>query len=147
MRLLILSLLCSFVYLLALQTSCFAAKFTMFPMVGRSHYLVLARIGEELESRGHEVKYKCSWRSPFITTYKFSKFFGSISNLLRLVRVSGPQLLIRRRNQPKITVPRFPNRAPVQFKHWDFYIRSFFLKIILSFYKPSLKKNMEKWAI
>lgn len=57
MRLLILSLLCSFVYLLALQTSCFAAKFTMFPMVGRSHYLVLARIGEELESRGHEVKY------------------------------------------------------------------------------------------
>lgn len=120
MRLLILSLLCSFVYLLALQTSCFAAKFTMFPMVGRSHYLVLARIGEELESRGHEVKYKCSWRSHFITTYEFSKFFGSISNLLRLVRV------IRRRNQPKITVPRFPNRAPVQFKHWDFYIRSFF---------------------
>ena len=143
MRLLILSLLCSFVYLLALQTSCFAAKFTMFPMVGRSHYLVLARIGEELESRGHEVKYKCSWRSPFITTYKFSKFFGSISNLLRLVRVSGPQLLIRRRNQPKITVPRFPNRSrPV--KTLRFLYQVIFLKIILSFYKPSLKKNMEK---
>lgn len=86
MRLLILSLLCSFVYLLVLQTSCFAEKFTMFPMVGRSHYLVLARIGEELESRGHEVKYKCSWRSHFITTYEFSKFFGSISNLLHLVK-------------------------------------------------------------
>lgn len=79
MRLLILSLLCSFVYLLVLQTSCFAAKFTMFPMVGRSHYLVLARIGEELESRGHEVLIivgdceKFAAKDPRVRTFKCSE--------------------------------------------------------------------------
>ena len=49
------SLVCSLVLLSSVQSSCLAAKFVMFPMFGRSHYLVLARLGKELASRGHEV--------------------------------------------------------------------------------------------
>ena len=49
------SLVCSLVILLKIQSCCFAAKFVMVPMFGRSHYLVLARLGRELAARRHEV--------------------------------------------------------------------------------------------
>ena len=45
----------SLVLLFAIQSSCLAAKFAMISMKGRSHYLVLERLGRELEGRGHEV--------------------------------------------------------------------------------------------
>ena len=48
-------LTCSIVLLFAYQTISFAAKFAMIPMAGKSHYLVHARLGQELENRGHEV--------------------------------------------------------------------------------------------
>ena len=47
----------SIVLLFTIQSSCFAAKFVMAPLFGRSHYLVLARLGKELAARGHEVEY------------------------------------------------------------------------------------------
>ena len=43
------------VLIFAIQSGCLAAKFAMISMKGRSHYLVLERLGKELESRGHEV--------------------------------------------------------------------------------------------
>lgn len=43
------------VLIFAIQSSCLAAKFAMISMKGRSHYLVLERLGKELETRGHEV--------------------------------------------------------------------------------------------
>ena len=48
-------LACSIVLWFTIQTSCFAAKFVMTPLFGRSHYLVHARLGKELIARGHEV--------------------------------------------------------------------------------------------
>ena len=51
------SLASSLVLLFTIQSSCFAAKFVMTPMFGRSHYRVLARLGEELRARGHEVRF------------------------------------------------------------------------------------------
>ena len=41
--------------LLSLVSGCFAAKFVMFPMFGRSHYMILNKLGQELSERGHEV--------------------------------------------------------------------------------------------
>ena len=41
--------------LLSLVSGCFAAKFVMFPMFGRSHYMILNKLGQELSDRGHEV--------------------------------------------------------------------------------------------
>ena len=41
--------------LLSLVSVCFAAKFVMFPMFGRSHYMMLNKLGQELSDRGHEV--------------------------------------------------------------------------------------------
>jgi len=32
-----------------------AANFVMFPMFGRSHYMFVARLGQELAERGHQV--------------------------------------------------------------------------------------------
>ena len=43
---------------ISLLSSCLAAKYAMFPMFTRSHYLVFAKLGEELTARGHEVSYK-----------------------------------------------------------------------------------------
>ena len=43
---------------LSFLSSCLAAKFVMFPMLGRSHYLVHSKLAKELESRGHKVR-KC----------------------------------------------------------------------------------------
>lgn len=40
---------------LTLISSCFAAKFVTFPMLGRSHYLVHSKLAKELAGRGHEV--------------------------------------------------------------------------------------------
>ena len=38
-------------------SSCFAAKFAMFPMpFGRSHFLFVSKLGQELAERGHEVR-------------------------------------------------------------------------------------------
>ena len=51
------SLICSLVLLFSIHSSCFAAKFVMAVMIGRSHYLVLSRLGEELAARGHEVRF------------------------------------------------------------------------------------------
>ena len=48
-------LTCTIVLLFAYQTISFAAKFAMIPMAGKSHYLVHARLGQELENREHEV--------------------------------------------------------------------------------------------
>lgn len=45
----------SLLLIFAIQSTCLAAKFAMISMKGRSHYLVLERLGKELESRGHEV--------------------------------------------------------------------------------------------
>ena len=36
-------------------SSCLAANFVMFPMMGRSHYMFVARLGQELAERGHQV--------------------------------------------------------------------------------------------
>jgi len=36
-------------------SSCLAANFVMFPMFGRSHYMFVARLGQELAERGHQV--------------------------------------------------------------------------------------------
>jgi len=47
------------VLIFAIQSGCLAAKFAMISMKGRSHYLVLERLGKELESRGHEVNSVC----------------------------------------------------------------------------------------
>ena len=41
--------------LFAFLSRCFAAKFVMFPMFGRSHYMILDKLGQELSERGHEV--------------------------------------------------------------------------------------------
>ena len=41
--------------LFALLSGCFAAKLVMFPMFGRSHYMILNKLGQELSERGHEV--------------------------------------------------------------------------------------------
>ncbi|KAL9988799.1 hypothetical protein ACROYT_G003287 [Oculina patagonica] len=41
---------------LSILSSCSAAYFAMFPMFGRSHYLFVARLGQELAERGHQVK-------------------------------------------------------------------------------------------
>ena len=41
--------------LLALLSSCLAAKFAMFPMFGRSHFILVSTLGQELAERGHEV--------------------------------------------------------------------------------------------
>ena len=49
-------LACSLALSFIVQSGCFAAKFVMTPMFGRSHYLVLARLGKELVARGHEVR-------------------------------------------------------------------------------------------
>ena len=43
------------VFLFAMESSCVALKFVIVPAFGRSHYLVLARVGKELTDRGHEV--------------------------------------------------------------------------------------------
>jgi len=43
------------VLLLLAVNGCFAAKIVMMPMFGPSHFLVLAKLGEELGRRGHEV--------------------------------------------------------------------------------------------
>lgn len=43
------------VFLFAMESSCVALKFVIVPAFGRSHYLVLARVGKELTARGHEV--------------------------------------------------------------------------------------------
>lgn len=44
------------VFLFAImESSCVALKFVIVPAFGRSHYLVLARVGKELTARGHEV--------------------------------------------------------------------------------------------
>ncbi|PFX22678.1 2-hydroxyacylsphingosine 1-beta-galactosyltransferase [Stylophora pistillata] len=56
----------------------------MFPMVGRSHYLVLARIGKELESRGHKVLIivgdceKFAAKDPRVRTFKCSDDFTKL---------------------------------------------------------------------
>ena len=42
-------------FLFAMESSCVALKFVIVPYFGRSHYLVLARVGKELTARGHEV--------------------------------------------------------------------------------------------
>ena len=54
-------LACSLILLLfTIQSpSCLAAKFVLVPLFGRSHYLVLARLGKELLARGHEVFIFC----------------------------------------------------------------------------------------
>ena len=41
----------------SLLTSCLAANYVMFPMFSRSHYLVIAKVGEELAARGHWVSW------------------------------------------------------------------------------------------
>ncbi|XP_020612276.1 UDP-glucuronosyltransferase 2B33-like [Orbicella faveolata] len=41
---------------LVMLSSCLAANFVMFPMFGRSHYMFVARLGQELTERGHQVK-------------------------------------------------------------------------------------------
>jgi len=41
---------------LAVLSCCSAANFVMFPMFGRSHYMFVARLGQELAERGHQVK-------------------------------------------------------------------------------------------
>lgn len=43
---------------ISLLSSCLVAKYAMFPMFTRSHYLVFAKLGKELTARGHEVRYK-----------------------------------------------------------------------------------------
>jgi len=43
------------VVFLAILSSCLAARFAMFPMFGRSHFMFVARLGQELAERGHEV--------------------------------------------------------------------------------------------
>ena len=40
---------------LVMLSSCLAANFVMFPMFGRSHYMFVARLGQELAERGHQV--------------------------------------------------------------------------------------------
>jgi len=40
---------------LVMLSSCLAANFVMFPMFGRSHYMFVARLGQELTERGHQV--------------------------------------------------------------------------------------------
>lgn len=42
--------------LLLAINGCFAAKIVMMPMFGRSHFMVLAKLAEELTTRGHEVR-------------------------------------------------------------------------------------------
>ncbi|KAJ7334572.1 hypothetical protein OS493_014896 [Desmophyllum pertusum] len=44
------------IFFFSLFSSCLAATYVMFPMFGRSHYLVIAKVGEELSRRGHEVQ-------------------------------------------------------------------------------------------
>ena len=44
---------------LAFLSSFLAAKFAMFPMMGRSHFMFVARLGQELAERGHEVLRNC----------------------------------------------------------------------------------------
>lgn len=36
-------------------SGCLAAKFAMFPLSGRSHFMFVAKLGQELAKRGHEV--------------------------------------------------------------------------------------------
>ena len=36
-------------------SSCLAANFVIFPMYGRSHYMFVGRLGQELLERGHQV--------------------------------------------------------------------------------------------
>ena len=43
------------VVFLAILSSCLAAKFAMFPMFSRSHFMFVDRLGQELAKRGHEV--------------------------------------------------------------------------------------------
>lgn len=40
---------------LSILSSCSAAYFVMFPMFGRSNYMFVARLGQELAERGHQV--------------------------------------------------------------------------------------------
>ena len=47
------ALLC--IFFVSLLSSCLAANYAMFPMLSRSHYLVIAKLGEQLAARGHEV--------------------------------------------------------------------------------------------
>jgi len=43
------------VVFLAILSSCLGVKLAMFPMFGRSHFMFVARLGQELTERGHEV--------------------------------------------------------------------------------------------
>lgn len=43
------------VVLLVFLSSCLASKFAMIPMFGRSHFMLVAKLGQELAERGHEV--------------------------------------------------------------------------------------------
>ena len=43
------------VFFVSLFSSCLGASYVIFPMFTRSHYLVIAKVGEELAARGHKV--------------------------------------------------------------------------------------------
>ena len=51
------SLANSLVLLFTIQSSCFATKFVMITLFGRSHYRVHARLEGELAARGYEVRF------------------------------------------------------------------------------------------
>ena len=42
---------------LCLVSNCMAAKIVMLPLYGGSHYMVTAKLGNELVNRGHKVRY------------------------------------------------------------------------------------------
>ena len=50
---------------LCLVSTCLAAKIVMLPMFGRSHYMVMAKLGTELVNRGHKVQYNNCFRFSF----------------------------------------------------------------------------------
>ncbi|XP_068692104.1 UDP-glucuronosyltransferase 2A3-like [Montipora foliosa] len=62
----------------AFFSSCFATKFAMFPMpVGRSHFLFVSKLGQELAERGHEVKiYTGASSQNFAESSPFVRFFN-----------------------------------------------------------------------
>ncbi|KAJ7394437.1 hypothetical protein OS493_000246 [Desmophyllum pertusum] len=71
---------------LAILSYCLAANFVMFPMFSRSHYMLVARLGQELAERGHQVKIFVGASQSFAANdpnvrifndVKFAKFFSA----------------------------------------------------------------------
>ncbi|XP_078362867.1 UDP-glucuronosyltransferase 2B33-like [Oculina patagonica] len=84
------------IFFFSLLSSCYGASYVAFPMFSRSHYLVIAKLGEELAARGHEVQVfvgdteTYALKSPLVRPYNTSQAFkAALKQTLKAVGVHG----------------------------------------------------------